>query len=1260
MAIDKKREIAGVITARRLECAFRTLHDHKLLKNDEKIHRSKPEEKMRKMRLNLAAILVCALLAAFCHPATTWAQIDAGGITGIVKDASGGAVANATITLTNDNTAISTVATSASNGDYSFNGLNPGTFTLSVTSNGYETRVVKGVEVHVQQTTTVDVLLAVGNVKQEVTVSAAAPLLQAEDAAIGETINGEAINDMPLENRNWGSLGQLAAGVATAPIGQNGGTPENAFYSVDGVQLYQNDFRLDGINNNIEFFGGSSVGTDATITPPPDAVEEFKLQNGDYSAEFGHSTGGIINAVIRSGTNHLHGNVWEYMRNNDFDANDFFDAQKGNPIPEYRQNVFGGTVGGPVFFPKLYNGKDKTFFFFDYQGTRILQPSQAISTVPTPNMVSSGFTNLQDLITDNGGTTTDGLGRVIPHGTILDPATTRMVGAGQVDPVTGLQNTSTSAVYVRDPFYNGSVGGIKNFTGQTANLNMLPAGRLDPNAVKLLSLYPARNGSGFANNYLNNPKSTTDINSYDLRIDHTFGPKDSLFGVFDESYYSQFAPGAMPGLNDEDESYPSYEVAVGYNHAFTPTLANEFHFGFGHSEKNQILFNAGATGVPAQFGIQGIPQVTGNGGLSTFNIDGLSQLGPYDDRPTVQTVWDTEYSDNVTKELHNHTFKFGVQVDDLEGNIEQPPAPRGLFTYSGQFTDVPNKNEQLNGIADLLLTPTASTVGGANNVGGLASFEGSNFAGVQYHRWYTGIYGQDNWRVTQALTVNLGLRWDYFTPYEEINGRQANFIADGGNGSTGTYYVPNKGCQVPRSTTFNNLLTASNITVDCVSSMTLGHAQAGNFGPRIGFAYKVTPTFVVRGGYGISYGALGNLGFGGTLGTNYPFIYAITQNAPSSQAPLVLSNGQTATMENTFSTINLSDPTQVNGQGLNLYGRQYDYQTPYVQTYNLTTQTQFTNHDSFQIGYVGTVGRHLDNLGADNSPSEILPVGTNISQLPTLANNNQSFIPYPEFAPNAIYESTNGQSSYNSLQTTYEHQLSWGLRVLANYTYSKCFSNQRTQGTATSAYRAQWLPGFGIQGDYGLCDTDATNVAHVSGSYELPVGRNKQFLGDANRLVDAALGGWTANYIYTYQSGNPLTVSCATATTSDFGCFAPTVQGQNPYAGPHNQLQWLNPSAFSQPAAATQIGQTDYSVLGGAPQQVRGPGWYNLDSSVFKNFVLEGETKLQFRAEAFNTFNHPQFAQPGNLNYTNPVAFSEITALRNGPRLLQFALKLDF
>jgi hypothetical protein len=323
-----------------------------------------------------------------------------------------------------------------------------------------------------------------------------------------------------------------------------------------------------------------------------------------------------------------------------------------------------------------------------------------------------------------------------------------------------------------------------------------------------------------------------------------------------------------------------------------------------------------------------------------------------------------------------------------------------------------------------------------------------------------------------------------------------------------------------------------------------------------------------------------------------------------------------------------------------------------VQTINLTVQDQFTNHDSIQVGYVGTMGRHLDNLGYNNAVSEILPPSA----------NPQNYIPFPSFARNAIYETTNASSSYNALQTTYEHQLSYGLTLLANYTWSKCLSDQHTQASQNQQYRAQWVPGFGISADYALCDTDATNVVHVSGSWQLPVGRGRTLLSNSGRAVDALLGGWAVNFIAGYQGGQPFTINCPVTTAAGLGCFAPVVQGQDIYAGPHNHTQWLNPSAFAQPALATQIGQTDYSVLGGSGQQARGPSFSNLDSSVFKYFNFTETVRLQFRAEAFNTTNTPQFGQPatGNLNFSTPVGFSSITTTRNNPRLIQLALKLFY
>jgi hypothetical protein len=252
------------------------------------------------------------------------------------------------------------------------------------------------------------------------------------------------------------------------------------------------------------------------------------------------------------------------------------------------------------------------------------------------------------------------------------------------------------------------------------------------------------------------------------------------------------------------------------------------------------------------------------------------------------------------------------------------------------------------------------------------------------------------------------------------------------------------------------------------------------------------------------------------------------------------------------------------------------------------------------------------------------------------------------------------------MQLTYQHQTSFGLNLLANYTLSKCMTNQAFYASAAQNYRAEWLPGFGTAGDYSLCDTDATHVVHISGEYQLPIGRNGMYLKNVNRAVDALIGGWAANYIYTFQGGQPFPIFCAQATTADFGCYADIVPGKDLYAGGHTQKQWLNPDALANPPQATTIGQTDYSPLGGNPLVARGPHFNNLDFSLFKQFSIERVGQLEFRAEAFNLTNTPQFSQPGNTaGYTstgpgNPNGFSTITGLRNNPRLLQFALKLYF
>ena len=1250
-------------------------------------------------------VLVLGLLVALGLPISSAAQIDTGGITGTVQDSTGAVIAGASITLTNDDTNVSVTTNSTGTGNYSFSAVLPGSYSITATGSGFKKYQVHGMQVHVQQVATVDIKLQTGSVQDTITVTAAAPLLQAENAAVGQTVTNQTVNDLPLATRDWGSLAQLSAGVAAAPPGgvtADAGSSESAYFSVNGTSVWQNDFRLDGINDNIEVYGGNYTLTNAAIVPPPDAVQEFKLQSGDFNAEFGHSTGGVVNAEIKSGTNKLHGDLWEYVRNNDLNANYFFNTANGvaKPRPSYHQNLFGVTAGGPVLIPHVLNGRDKTFWFFDYQGGRYVLPAPAGGqTVPTNGMTTSSFTNLQDNINYNYSGTcgpsnvskcpADALNRVFSNGTIFDPATTRQLSSSGVDAVTGL--TGTPNAYVRDPFYNCTAGGgCSSFTGlkrldftqdttgvPLSALNILPTSRLDPNAVKLLGVYPApQTANILSNNYASYvPIEYKNTNTWDIRIDEDINSKNVLFGVFDRSLFAVVVPSNLPGVavgetGGRNDSLPAYAWAVGYTHIFTPTLTNDMHVGMVHSDKLQQSFYGNTFGIPAQYGIQGVPQVANNGGLPPITIGGLTHLGVGNFTPTLQYVWSIEGEDAITKVFGNHTFKAGLQIDDLEGNISQPPQGRGDFNFNGMYTDIPNRisvtGTGLNGIGDLLLTPINSTVSnGVNVVGGMSSFSASNIAATDDHRWYWGAFAQDDWKVTPTFTLNLGLRWDYFTPYAETRGYQANFVANGGNGPGGTYYMSNQGCAVARSATFNSALAANNITLSCVSSMTLGQAQKVNFAPRVGFALSVRPNLVLRGGYGTAYGALGNLGYGGTLGTNYPFVYTQTFPAPDSQHPLLVgSPGQPATMEYAFTQLNFQNPSVVTGVtasnplylGLNLYGRQYNFQTPYVQTDNLTVQWLMTPHDSLQVGYVGTQGRHLDNLGYNNGNTQILP--------PSQSALTQTTIPFPNFARNATYETTNANSSYNSLQTTYEHQMSVGLYVLGNYTYSKCMSNQHTQADTNQQYRAEWLPGFGIAPDYALCDADATHLFHLAGSYDLPFGRGRMFLSKTNRATDTFLGGWIVNFFFTHQSGQPFTVNCPNATTADFGCFANVVSGQNIYSGPHNFTQWLNPNAFAQPAVATATGQTDYSPLGGSQEQARGPSFTNLDSSVLKNFPVKESVYFQFRAEAFNTTNTPPFAQPGQLNFQS-AGFSAISSTKNsngnfGARTLQLALKLFY
>lgn len=1218
------------------------------------------------------ASMICMIALLFYLPVQSLAQITTGSITGTVTDNTGAVIPHATLILENEGTRTKVTVYSGNTGTYTIVGLNPGIYTLQVSKSEFSTQISKGIQVHLQQTILINIKLFPGNVVQTVKVaSGGMPLLQSQDASVGQTIDERYVNNLPLDGRNWVSLGQLAAGTTTT----GGGAPGQPQFSADGINFQQNDYRLNGIDDNLEVYGlGGSIAiqSEASVVPPPDAIQEFKLQSGNYSAEFGHSTGAVINAVVKSGTQQFAGDLFEYFRNTDLDANSYFSKQHGIPRSAYHQNQFGGTLGGPVIFPGYKHTAHPTFFFFDYQYTGIDEPYPSTTTVPTASMVDSNYTNLQDLITYNSGTRQDALGRIFPVGTILDPATTREVPAGGIDPVSGLQNKSDSAVYVRDPFFtNGSVAGITNFNGYKSYLNRLPANRLDPNAIKLLRIYPLPTSSGFADNYYYSPTMNLNIHQYDIRVDHNLSNNDLLWGVFDWYHTKQNLPGSLSGIADGSgygvgiSDSPHYATAVSYTHIFSPTLINEFHVGLDKDTDNIFPLNGTNYNLPAEYGIQGVPEFQYNGGLPPISISGINSIGVDVYQPVLRAIHSIETSDTATKTWNKHTFIVGYQIVSLRSNIFQPPYGKGSYTFSGQYSDIPNENSGYNGIADLLILPKeAAFPNGVNNLGGLSSFSASTSSYVDIHRWYMGAFFQDNYKVLPNLTLNLGLRWDHFTPNDEVSNRSANMVANGGNGPGGIYYIPKSTCnQAPDS--FVNLLKTDGISLQCTDNSTEQAAQYINYAPRLGFAYSVLPRLVIRGGYGIAYGALDNIGAGSQNAYNFPFEYTLSFSSANSVTPLTITDGgPTATLENALAQVNLTDSQKVNPRGLKLVSNQYHYHVPYTQTYTLAVQRQIGNNDSVQVAYVGDNGRHLDNSGVYNSASKILPPGTDI----------YDYVPFPDFSLSSSYISTNAISSYNSLQVTYNHEISHGLSMLANYTYSKCMTNLNANRDGVSQ-RAQWLSGFGIASDYQACPSDATNVIHVSGLYQLPFGRGRMLLAKENRTVNAIIGGWSLNYIFTHQSGQPFTIPCPIPTTADYGCNADIIPGQNIYAGKHNQEQWLNPDAFENPPIATTVGQSNYAPLGSSGNQVRGPGFTNLDASVFKNIHVSQKIYFQFRAEAFNVTNTAQFANPGSsgsdtvagngansnaLDFDNKNNFGRITALINSNRIMQLALKLYY
>lgn len=1211
----------------------------------------------------LRALRIVSLLGVIfliLNAGRAFAQVDQGAISGVVQDSSGAVIQDAQVVLTNVDTGLVLRTKTNGSGVYIFSPVKIGLYSVSAAAPGFQTTVQENLHVNIQERLNVALALKPGTVSQTVTVSTAPPLLQTGSGTVGQVMSTQIINNTPLAQRNWVYLAQFTAGVVPSNGTRGGGTGD---FEANGQIAEQNNYILDGVDNNvniIDYMNGSMYG----IVPPPDAVSQFNLETADFSAEFGHSAGSVLNVSIKSGTNRIHGDVWEYARNTALDAQNW----NALVIPPYHMNQFGGTLGFPIL-------KDKLFYFGDIQNTRIVYSGNNTYTVPTPLMRQGNFSEL------------------------LNPSLTG--GSKAVclfEPNSGGAGSST-----------GSGCSGNNLLTYNNQQNVFAPGQINPVAQKILDMYPLPNANGWtsANNANNSTDSGTTYNNlienlttsnmvaqWDQRLDWNISSHDQSYARYSYNHaYNTLTPPLGPVLDGTGnyagsrESYLTQNFMLSETHIFTPNLINEFRFGYNWGDYQNLQPNYDVNEA-ANLGLGNMPFGSGyfkNGGLPSVSVGGIQAFGSHGNDPSIEGQNIYQILDNLTKVVGNHSLKFGVGLQNFRVMFLQPPTSRGAYSYSGTYTGTPGVSNTGFGVADFL----ADQMNGAN-------ITNEPIFNMEWR--YDSAYAEDHWTVTPRLTITYGLRYDYFQPFREQANQIGNFVPSSWGVGTGqgVYLLPAQDREISLNPTYTADLATDNITLQYDSNPRLSNGQKTNFAPRLGVAYQLDTKTVVRAGYGIFYGALQSAGSNPNITLNYPFLdhpslSAVGCTAGNHCAALGpdengnpgqaqgYSGDPNATLEN-----GLAGPL---AQGLAnfvsfpiIQGRDLEIKTPYTMSYNLTVQHAFSNNLSATIGYIGNVGRHLETLISANPTMALLHPGlstTNFNAFPLFGGN-----------PLTTYEA---ESNYNALQTKLERRYSNGMSYLATYTWSHALQNSVDPLGGGISYRNTGL--IPIRDEYGQSNYDVRNRFTFVGQYELPFGRGKAFLNHS-RIADMIAGGWMGSLTFTAQSGTPFTVGTSNISTAAGGS-AHAIKVGNPFKGGgspdpsnpavtcpahvHNLTNWYNPCAFANPLPGSNIPSTGDTVatatyvtgesnaiayLGGRSDVISGPGYERINMSLFKNFTTWGEQYLQFRADVFNLFNHPSWTTPSSTsnNNTGGLITGSVTLQSNTPdaRFFQLSAKYVF
>jgi hypothetical protein len=1135
---------------------------------------------------------VCLLLLAGI-PAL--AQQGRGAILGSVTDASGAAVVGAPVRIQNAETGAAFDTRTLENGFFTAPSLAVGSYSVTVEQPGFKKSVRTGIVIEVDRRARVDFRLEIGAVTESLEVVGQAPLVDASSATVGKVVENRRLSDLPINGRNTFAMVMLTPGVKSNAGPTNSGFADRGIelssVSINGGPSALNSYLLDGATNNISYFA------DINANPTVDAVEEFKVQSNTMSAEFGFTAGGVVNVVTKSGTNTPHGNLYEYLRNDKFDARNTFAQTK----PPFRYNQFGGSLGAPFYFPRIYDGRNRSFFFFNYEEWRYSKVVNPILTVLPQEQRDGNFANLRD-----------SAGRLIP---LYDPASTRANPAG--------------SGFVRDLFPG----------------NILPRQRFDPVSVNMMRYYPLPNRTPSdpytnSNNFIAANRETRSMQQYTPKVDHRLSDRNALSGRY--TYYRHATNNGTGGgdlpdpvVRERIDNLESRNLSLSDTHTFSPRLLNEFRLGL---NRHFFVFRAAhyggdwpqKMGLPASFPATTMPRPVN--GLPGFRT-GTSGV-----RGTL--TW--QFFDMASYTRGGHTIKAGIDIRLQRGNNFQETEPSGTFQFPASLTGNP-------------LSPAGTGFSPATFLlGSVGSATAGTYLGQAQHGYSTSFFVQDDWKVTRRLTLNLGLRYDYqqwpveryngasnFNPFaidpvSKLLGRMEYAGVDYGRSA----FQPDRNDFGPR------VGLAWDVTGKGRTVLRAGYSIFSpsifffeNFGSQTGFAVTQTqyqppggntnlPAFQFKDGlpYPLIQPQGAKLGPSAYLGSSVEF--------DQSSARVPMSQQWTASVQHQLRGGWLVDVGYSANHGTKLVASAYDLDQMENQYWDLGLRLQ----DRVPNPYAGIVP---GSLGAA-----------------TIARS-QALRPYPYYNGISVRSPHLGNSIYHALLVSVERRLARGLAMLASYTASKLISDSVVSplrfGTAEQVGVYSYQDGkFNRRPERSLDPADTAQRFVLSAVYELPFGKGRRW-APSSKVADVMVGGWQVNTILTLQGGLPMLVRGA----SNFRADRPNSTGRSAELDNRGAARWFDTTAFRNPADFT-LGN-----VGRVLPDARTPGAVNMDLSLIKDTRLHERLRLQFRAETFNVANHVNLGIPNTTFVPGPDGlnrsgtFGVITTARDA-RIGQLGLKLVF